>query len=237
MQKNDSFTESVKAPLSIKFDNIVGDEHDLKLDTVSYINSSGETFTVSALKYFISNISLKKSDGTEYTVPQDSSYFYIDEADAASQRITINVPEGEYASLTFTLGVDSLRSTKDISQRTGVLQPDANNYWDENKGYIFYSIQGNSTTAFNYQIGGYGGKLSPTINNIKTITLNLVPGGVAKVHTGHTSSIHLMVDVLKMFTGATDISIATYPTIGFDNFSTSVADNYSNMFRHDHTHN
>ena len=117
-----AYNPNVKAPLTVEFDNIVG-AADLQLGTGSYINGSGETFTVSKLKYYISNLVLTKTDGTVYVVPQDESYFLVDESDVDSHEATLSVPEGEYKTLSFIIGVDSVRSTMDISQRTGVLDP------------------------------------------------------------------------------------------------------------------
>ena len=60
--------------LQLTFDNVVGNQ-DCSWLRVAYTNSSGEKFGVSLLNYFVSNIRLQRSDGSTYTVPQDSSYF------------------------------------------------------------------------------------------------------------------------------------------------------------------
>ncbi|MBX9448905.1 MAG: hypothetical protein KL787_03980 [Taibaiella sp.] len=46
-----------------------------------------------------------------------------------------------------------------------------------------------------------------------------------------------MVDVSKVFDGKNTVSIAAYPTVMFSDFSTVIADNYTDMFSHDHTEN
>jgi hypothetical protein len=238
-KNNDPFNGKNNAPLALEFDNVAGDE-DLELNTGSYTNSSGETYSVTVLQYFISNIKLKKTDGTEYIVPQDSSYFLIDE-NSGDNRPVINVPEGEYGTLSFTVGVDSLRSTMDLSKRTGVLAPAAATYFSENEGYVFFMLEGNSQQAaqnpYKFHIGGYGGKTAATINNLKEVTLDLTVAGVAKVHTGDTSEVHLIADVNKVFSGTSDISLEQNPIVLFEPYSVSVANNYQQMFRHDHTHN
>jgi len=239
----------IKSTLSIQFDNIAGDKN-LQLNTGSYVNAAGEQFNISLLQYFISNIKVKNAAGTEYIVPQDSSYFLVSEANAASQFVKVRVPEGEYSLISFVLGVDSLRSTMDISKRTGVLNPsggmDDGMYWGWNSGYIFFKMEGTSAVApvdpsgqnkFRYHIGGFGGYNAPTLNNIRTITVDLTAGGVAKVRTGREPNIHLMVDILKMFNGSTTVSIAANPTVMFGDFSAKIAGNYVNMFSHDHTEN
>lgn len=243
------YDESGLAPLSIEFDNIVG-EQKLILQTTNYKNAAGETFNIEMLQYFISNIQVGKADGTVYTVNQDSSYFLIKETDPTTRFATVNVPEGDYTSLTFVLGVDSLRSTMDISERTGVLDPsgghDDGMYWGWNSGYIFFKMEGTSPQApvdptgsqkFRYHIGGFGGYSAPTINNIKTITLNLAARGIAQVRKDRRANIHLFADISKVFNNSTLISIAANPQVMFSEYSVNLANNYAGMFSHDHTEN
>lgn len=100
----------------VEFDNVIGGVN-LQLNTGSYTNASGETFKVSLLNYYISNIKLQNADGTTYTVPRDSSYFLIKEENP-SQLITLrDIPAGNYTGISFVLGVDSLKSTAPV-QRT-----------------------------------------------------------------------------------------------------------------------
>ncbi len=237
------YTASVKAPLSIEFDNIAG-SLDLQLNTGSYTNAVGESFKVTKLKYYVSNFRLTKTDGTNYTVPQDSSYFLIDEG--ITNDVKLNVPEGEYTSLSFVVGVDSLRNTMDISRRTGVLDPTGlaeEMYWGINSGYIFLKFEGTSdavvsaTHAFQYHVGGFGGYTTSSTNNLRTITLNLTARGTPKVQSGKLTNIHLMVDILKMLNGSTNISFAATSSILSPLPGVPLADNYINMFRHDHTEN
>jgi hypothetical protein len=236
---NTGYDARFRGALKLEFDNVVGGE-DLKLTTGSYQNASGETFDVRALRYFISNISLAKTDGTEYVVPQDSSYFLIDEANRIAMP-TLKIPEGEYRGLTFIIGVDSLRSTMDGSKRLGVLAPTISNYLGENNGYVFFSMEGNSNQApqnrYQFQIAGYGGKTSPTINNIKTISLDLTAGGICKIREGQQSTIHILADIAKVFTGTQNISLVSNSVVLFEPFSVNIANNYALMFTHDHTHN
>lgn len=237
------YDKNKKAELSVEFDNIAG-AADLELNTGTYTNQSGENFTVTKLKYYVSNFKLTNVDGTEYVVPQDSCYFLIDESDESTHEPILKIPEGEYKTLTFTLGVDSLRCTKDISQRTGVLDPTgagADMYWSWNSGYIFFKMEGTSPASMMgdiaYHIGLFGGMTTPTINNIKNITLDLTARGTPKVKTGKETNIHLMLDILKVFNGTSNFSITDYPMVMVDPFSATIANNYVTMIRHDHTEN
>jgi hypothetical protein len=203
------------------------------------------------LQYFISNISLTTTDGRVYTVPQLESYFLVRESDAASQKIKLMVPEGEYKSVSFMIGVDSLRSTKPIAERPGVLDPanygpDDKMYWSWNAGYIFYKMEGNSPAApvdptgnrrFRFHIGLFGGMTSPTINNIKVKTFDLTANGTAKVKTGRKPVVHFVHDILKTMGGTTNVDLSVNHTVMVTPFSANIANNYEKAFMHDHTHN
>lgn len=252
------FEEKNLAPFSIEFDNIVGERTFSINNTGSlYTNSAGEKFSISMLQYFISNIKVTTAEGKTYTVPQDKSYFMINGADKATRFTKVEVPEGDYTKVTFTLGVDSLRSTMDLAKRTGVLDPAAGGghdgggmYWGWNSGYIFFKYEGNSSVIsddvkgdptgkkqFKYHIGGFGGYSAPTINNIKIITIDLNKAGIAKVRKDRQSNMHLFVDVMKVFNGTNDFSIAAHPNVMFNEYSVNIAKNLTEMFTHDHTEN
>lgn len=253
-----AFEEKNLAPFSIEFDNIVGDRTFSINNTGSlYTNAAGEKFSISMLQYFISNIKVVTVEGKTYTVPQDKSYFLINGADKATRFTKVEVPEGDYSKVTFTLGVDSLRSTMDLSKRTGVLDPAAGGghdgggmYWGWNSGYIFFKFEGNANVIsddvngdptgkkqFKYHIGGFGGYSAPTINNIKTITVDLINAGIAKVRKDRQSNVHLFVDIMKVFNGKNSFSIVAHPNVMFSNYSVNIASNLTELFTHDHTEN
>lgn len=228
----------------LTFDNMVGSE-DLKLNTGTYTNSTGEQFSVSLLNYFVSNIRLKRADGSEYVVPQDSSYFLVKETDTASQRVVLNqVPAGDYVGVSFLIGVDSLRSTMGIDRRKGVLEPaGAHNggmYWDWNSGYIFFKLEGTSPQAptgptggkgFIYHVGFFGGYETKTINNLRTATLSF-GSDVAQVAPAKTPSVTIKADVLNVFNGREPVSIAKNPNVMVSPYSATIANNYVGMFQY-----
>jgi len=233
----------------LEFDNVVGD-HQMQLDSSknTFTNSSGEKFSLLQFNYYISNIRFQKSDGSEYVVPQDSSYFLVLENDPESQEVNLpNIPLGDYQSVTFTIGIDSLRSTAEPSKKTGVLSPDYATengmFWNSNNGYIFFKADGFSTSApdsigneFHYHIGGYGGQNSAYLNNIKTITLQLPDGG-ATVRSNISPEVHLLVDCLKLFSGSSTIRITDTHTEINSAQGPKLADNYKSMFMVHHVHN
>jgi hypothetical protein len=236
----------------IKFDNRFGTTK-LLLDGTEYQNALGETLVISRFDYYISNIKLQRLDGSFYTVPQDSSYFLVREEQLSSQRITLrNVPLGEYKSISFTIGVDSLRSTMPLAQRTGMLDPGtsaADMYWTWNSGYIFVKMEGSSPAIaadpstgkrnFWFHIGGFGGYKQRTINNLRQVTLP-VSEGTLSVTSRQTraSSFHIIANAAKMLEGVQKVSLAKNPVVMFNPFSSTLADNYAaGMFNLSHVEN
>jgi hypothetical protein len=228
--------------LTLEFDNVVGNQ-DLKLDSTTYTNGSGEDFTVSRLNYFISNIKLVRDDGNTYTIPQDSSYFRILESDQKSQIITLKqLPEGNYTGIEYIIGVDSLRSVSGIEKRVGALDPASDHendgmYWAWSSGYIFLKLEGSSSKAssangkYYYHIGFFGGYDSKTVNNIKNVKLDFA-GNKAMVQENSIPQVRVVADVLKIFDGPVPISVKANPSIMFDfTLSSNVANNYKSMFR------
>lgn len=246
--KNNDPAASNTGRFQVQLNNVVGNQA-LALNTGNYTNGSGEPFTVTTLNYYLSNFRFKRTDGTDYVVPQDSSYFLVKASDKASQLLTFrNIPVGKYAAVTFTIGVDSTRSVSDVSQRQGVLNPAGSAtapndmYWAWNSGYIFVKLEGLSPKApvnatglnlFQYHIGFFGGLTSKTINNLKTVTLSMGTD-VANVAANQTPMVTLKADVLNIFNGPTPLSIAQHPEVMTDPYSATIANNYSQMFRYDH---
>ncbi len=221
------------------FDNVVGTE-ELVLDSQSYINDFDEEFTIAKFNYFVSNIELKLTDGTYVKMPQDSSYFLIKEKDLFSHTANLNwVNEGEYAGIRFMIGVDSLRSTMPKETQNGNLDQGgyaSDMYWVWNQGYIFMKLEcheylpkgGGAPIPFVYHIGGFGGYNTPTINNIRTISIDF-PNSIT-VSQSKKSKVFLKTDVMKVLSGPNPIQFSKYPTVMLTPFSVKVADNYIQMF-------
>ena len=221
------------------FDNVAGNQ-ELVLDSQSYVNEFDEEYTVAKFNYFISNIELKLKDGTYINMPQDSSYFLIKEKDAFSHTANLNwVNEAEYIGIRFIVGVDSLRSTMPKEMQTGNLDQGgyaSDMYWVWNQGYIFMKLEcheyqpkgGNNPIPFVYHIGGFGGYNTPTINNIKTISLDF-PNSI-NVSQSKKSKVFIKTDMCKVLTGPNPIKFSDYPTVMLTPFSLKVSENYTNMF-------
>lgn len=220
--------------LNIEFENVI-DTVALQFGT-NYINQNADTFKVSALQYYISNIIVTNTDNTQFVEP--NSYHLIDHSIPLSSVVSlINVPLGSYKSISFVLGVDSTRNAS--GAQTGDLNPANGMYWPW-IGYIMFKLEGTSLKvpvsnnhAFAYHIGGYSG----TLKAQRSFTFNFA-STTANVSTSITPEIHLQTNVLEVFKTPTIIDLGTtYDVTSVNNRSKTIADNYADMIRFKHVHN
>ncbi len=237
----DDDTEESFGQVDIEFENVVGSKSLELNSTTPYTTPAGDQFTVTTFRYYISNIKLKKADGTEHVQPE--SYYLIKQEDAASHKISIpNIPAGDYNSLTFTIGVDSARNV--VLNSTPLALAPSDMYWSWNTGYIFMKLEGRSPQAPNptgavaggpliYHVGGF----KKGQNAVHTVTPNL-NGSLVQVRASRTPEIHIKADVLKMFSGSTTIRMSQMNTIHMPgaNAVTMSANYAAGMFTVDHIH-
>ena len=123
--------------------------HPMKKDTLNF----------STFKYYVSNVKLKKKDGSFYTF--SDSYYLIDVSDSSSTTINLSdIPAGEYTDLYFTFGVDSLHNVS--GAQTGALAVSNQMFWGWNSGYIMLKAEGKYQSNgelkdFVYHLGGFSG--------------------------------------------------------------------------------
>lgn len=197
-----------------------------------YTNANGDTFTVSKFNYYISNIVLKKEDGSNYVVPE--SYHIVKHSVASTQNITLQkIPTGNYQNISFMLGVDSARNVS--GAQTGDLDPvkASDMYWSWSSGYIFLKLEGSSpqsgdpSKSITYHIGGYGGanKTQRNFNFGFTST-------TAKVSQSQTPTIQFIADVNELFDTPNKLNfVLDYSRISAGAGAKKYADNYADMIR------
>ncbi len=135
-KKSDSDTAPY-AKLQFSFSNEAGGKP-IELGPMNYVNAAGNAYSVDLLKYYVSNITLVKQDGSEVHFP---SYNLIDAAVPSSTNFAIDsVPTGTYRSLKFYVGVDSARNHTGLQE--GALDPVHGMIWNWNTGYIFFKHEG-----------------------------------------------------------------------------------------------
>ncbi|MDO7851414.1 hypothetical protein Q4S41_07410 [Hymenobacter sp. CA1UV-4] len=199
----------------------------LVLNATPYKNANGDDFTVSTLKYYISNVKLNKADGSSYAVPD--SYFLVDQADATTQDLTMTgAPEGDYSSVSFIVGVDSAR-TKAGNFGTGVLNSSKGMFWPMNGGsgeFINFKLEGYSPQAQHtapattgglvFHVAGYQ---HSTTNTIRTVTVPFPSGTNLLIRADHQPEVHMLVNIAKLFDGPNPAGVANPPFMNPVKFS------------------
>ncbi|HEX8350786.1 MAG TPA: MbnP family protein [Hymenobacter sp.] len=229
--KNDDSPINSTGMLDVEVENVVGPAP-LALNTGSYTTQAGDHFTVTTFNYYLSNIKLKKADGTEFVQPD--SYYLLKQSDEASRSFSIpNVPTGDYTGITFTIGVDSTRNV--AGAQTGALDPSNNMFWSWNTGYIFLKMEGTSPESTSKALVFHVGGFKKPYNAIRTVSPSF-NGKTVMVRPDHTPEIHFHADVLKLFTGMR-FADAGSTSHSAGAAAVRVADNYSaGMFSVDHIH-
>ena len=91
------------------------------------------------LKYYVSNFTLVKADGSETNF---KNYQLLDASEPSSLTFALDsVLNGEYTSVKFLIGVDSSRNHTGVQD--GALDPVHGMIWSWNTGYIFFKHEGN----------------------------------------------------------------------------------------------
>src|SRR5882757_1235287 len=207
-----SFAQTVSAQVSgvikVIFKNVAGN-HPLALDTVTYVNPFKEPYRISKLKYYISNVKLIASK--KNVSAEKNSYHLIDESKPGSMRFDFPAKPGRYNTISFMLGVDSLKNVS--GAQTGALDVINGMFWTWNSGYIMMKLEATSATSnqinnkVEYHIGGYSGPNSV----LKTLDLNAAPGQPITVTAGKTTEIIIEADIEKWWQVPNDIIIAETP--------------------------
>jgi hypothetical protein len=215
--------KSKNGSVSIAFKNTV-DGLPIEKDKLLYSNLAGNKYSVSLLKYYITNTVLVNEDGTEYKL---NNYDLIDEFDKANFS-TIeagNIPGGHYTKLKFYVGLDKIRNHE--GAQDGDLDPLYNMIWTWNTGYIFLKHEGqlitptNDTVVMQYHIA--------TDEALRKIELP-----IHLTVTGNPIQLNIQFDLNKIY-NAPVVDINVQPIMHSTGASdkailNAVADNYTDAF-------
>ncbi|HVI45960.1 MAG TPA: MbnP family protein [Chitinophaga sp.] len=193
-----------------------------------YTNASGETFTITRFRYYLSNFSLLTTDGKELRLPPN--YFLVDDSIPSSKEIVLNnIPAGNYSGIRFLIGVDSIRNASGV--QAGVLAPENGLFWTWNSGYIMAQLEGVSPAVkapshqFLFHIGGYRKPYSV----LQPLTLSFPKPLV--VAAGKESQIKVVADAGKWFHAAGNVSFQDVAVIMAPGPNAlKIAANYFHMF-------
>lgn len=238
-KKDEELTETPTAPVAtygsveLEFENMFAGAP-FALGT-TYTNANGEEVNFSTAKYYISNIQLTKTDGTQWIQPE--SYYLVDLSSPSTAMLHLHdVPTGDYTDLTFTVGVDSTRNVS--GAQTGALSISNNMFWSWNSGYIYIKLEGtspaSSTGNFAYHIGGF----SYLNNSINAGTYSFAPA-MLMVRQDASPVVHMAVDIDKVFFGdAATIEVSQMSNVTMPNANAvKISDNFFSGIEFEHVHN
>lgn len=215
-------------------------EHKIGLDTLqlitgNYTNANGDDFKINVLKYYLSNFSLTKANGTVVILPE--TYFLIDAGVKSTALQTFNnVPAGDYSKIDFIVGVDSIRNY--TAAHTGVFDHSNGMYINQENGFIFLKLEGTSSKSTEpdkkiyFQVSG---AKSP-ISALRKISISLPDGGL-RVRENAKPKMHFNIDPTFLFKGETNINFGLM-SVAVGEKAQVIANNYAKgMFVADHIHN
>ncbi len=197
-------------------------------NSTTYTNPFAEQYTISKFKYYVSNVVINNIDKS---AKEKDSYHLIDESNNASLSFSYAAEEDLYSTISFVLGVDSIKNVS--GAQTGALDPTNDMFWTWNSGYIMAKMEGNSpqSTVVNNKVEMHIGGFSGVNNTLKTIILNLPTNKLLNVRARKTSEIIITANFDTWWQGVNNIKIADNPIISTPGaLAKKVADNYSNMF-------
>lgn len=123
-------------------------------DGITYTNANSEKYTITKLKYYISNVRFI----CKGAINKSLKYYLVDAEKKDS--FQLSTQSTLCVGIAFTIGLDSSIQTKGI-QYDGALHPLNDMYWAWNSGYVNFKLNGTSTqsTSINnkieYHIGGF----------------------------------------------------------------------------------
>jgi hypothetical protein len=154
-------SEQPEAPFGtivFSFDHRVNGQP-LKEDEMLYTNAAGNEYLITEVKYFISDITFYRNDGSKKVIGDWKDIFYVDEniPETKTIRFYDNIPAGTYDSITFIFGISQEKNKSYMY----VNPPEVNMFWPEvlGGGYHYMMINGKwkDTTGvnmpFNFHLG------------------------------------------------------------------------------------
>lgn len=218
----------------IEFEHVWGQSEDhfhLGDDFVQPDN--GDTLNFTKLRYYISNIVLYGTNGTNYMEPESYHIVDLDHSIMSNELELKDVPSGSYSGISFMIGVDSTRNVS--GAQTGALDPANEMFWSWNNGYIFLKAEGSTSSDVNenfiYHVGGFSGPNSAL--NSKDFSFN---GSYLDVTKNTLPTTHIIARVDKIWDA--NFTTSALNDIHMPGQMAGVlAGNFAAGFRFDHNHN
>jgi len=145
--KNDDSSEDQTGRLSFYFNHGIVDTNfvggiTIHYDTMMYRNAAGNPYMINEIQYFISDVTLHKSDGSRVLIDAWKDIHYVDSdlPDTWKWQMKDSIPPGTYDSITFTFGISEEKNQSLMF----VNPPESNMFWPEflGGGYHYLKLNG-----------------------------------------------------------------------------------------------
>jgi hypothetical protein len=164
------------------------------MNTDTYHPKTGDTLNISEFKYYVSNLRLKKADGTWWAATD--FYHLVDLNDPASLSHTFTgVPVGSYVAVEFLMGIDSARAVS--GPYTGDLDPSKG--MNPGPSFIMIKAEGSAphptNAPFYYRLGGTYGPDKVTMLK----TMNMPAATPLKVTGTGTPAVRIVANPARLW--------------------------------------
>lgn len=184
------------ATLTFMLETKVGEE---SIEKNKEYKSAKDTFSITELKYFLSNITFVNSSvGTSKKI--DGSYILYNLENEETKQVPYEIDEAfTFDKLKISFGVDSI-ANNDFYNTSGDLQPGGQDgmAWSWSTGYKFIKFEGKTKTAdFVQHIG----------TNANYTTIQLPVSGT--LEEGGSYTVHIQADLLALLNGHHKVDLNT----------------------------
>jgi len=196
-----------------------------------YINHFNETYSISKLKYYVTSFNLEGS-----TVKMNhEKYFLVNASNQENAILFENIPTNSYSTLSFCVGVDSMDNC--TGAQSGSLDPINDMFWTWNSGYVYFKLEGNSTSStadmnrIEYHIGGYKNEniAKRKINvNMRSVDTLLSP---LKIMPNKTTEVFIELNLDNLWRYPSHLKISETPIcVSPGEKAMLIADNFESLF-------
>jgi len=202
--KKEKITTDNAAKIILKFQHKV-DGMPLVTDTMIYVNEAGNPYEVNEIQYFISDVVLYKSDGTQKAINQWQDIYYvdIDIPSTLSWAVYDSIQAGDYDSISFTFGINEQKNQSYMY----VNPPESFMFWPTilGGGYHYLKLNGkwktpaNDIRFYNFHLGigqVYSGNDTTYAHNHFRVSL---PASNFSIDKGLVKNINIIMNIEEWF--------------------------------------
>ncbi len=210
-KKGDNTTPAIPSGKVVFLINHQVNGQPLTENELIYTNAAGNEYLITEVKYFISDITFYRNDGSKKVIREWKDIFYVDENIPETKTIQFfdKIPAGKYDSINFIFGISEAKNKSFMF----VNPPEVDMFWPEvlGGGYHYMMINGkwkdttgvNMPFAFHLGIGQlYHGNtynvdsIYAFVQNYFTVSL---PGSAFTIADKDTATFQLTMNIENWF--------------------------------------